>query len=369
MENVNTTNFQELFVNLLSKLSDREQEVLKQRYHLTSDLAKKATLRQIGESYNITRERVRQIEREAVRKLVKHAEAQEFAGELKQIEVALGNHLERQGGLVREDHLLENYVNENYELDFLHSNAFLFVLEHVFDTVVRAGNHDKFYSVWALKQIDLEKIADLLGNVETHLNEQNKVHSPQEIVNVGVEKLSDELKSVLEKYSEKHSDREIKNFVENYIHSASGIEKNILDQWGLSNWDTIRPKKLSDKINLIFQNINDPLHFRDLAENINDAGFDHKKICAATVHNELIANKDFVLIGRGIYAPGEWGYSTGTVSDIITKILQDSEEPLSKDEIFNGVLKQRKVNQSTIYLTLINKDKFAKTEDGRFTIK
>jgi hypothetical protein len=40
------------------------------------------------------------------------------------------------------------------------------------------------------------------------------------------------------------------------------------------------------------------------------------------VHNELIRNKDFVLVGRGIYALKEWGYEPGTVSHVIEAILK-----------------------------------------------
>ena len=61
--------FKELLANLLSKLSEREQEVLRKRYQLTHDLKKKATLKQIGDSYEITRERVRQIEVATIKKI------------------------------------------------------------------------------------------------------------------------------------------------------------------------------------------------------------------------------------------------------------------------------------------------------------
>ena len=147
-------NFQDLFVNLLSKLSEREQEVLKNRYHLTSNLDKKATLKQIGDTYNITRERVRQIEKEAVRKFVEHAKAEEFAIPLKQIEQAYITFLEQKGGLVREDHLLEDFVNKNHNFDELHTNAFLFALEHFFGSTHKVENHDALYSAWKLQNVE-----------------------------------------------------------------------------------------------------------------------------------------------------------------------------------------------------------------------
>lgn len=55
--------------NLLSRITDREAQVLKMRYGLSSRTGKPMTLKEIGEAVGLTRERVRQIEKEAKRKL------------------------------------------------------------------------------------------------------------------------------------------------------------------------------------------------------------------------------------------------------------------------------------------------------------
>jgi RNA polymerase primary sigma factor len=52
---------------MLSRITDREARVLKMRYGLTD--GKRMTLKQIGEAVGLTRERVRQIEKEAKQKL------------------------------------------------------------------------------------------------------------------------------------------------------------------------------------------------------------------------------------------------------------------------------------------------------------
>jgi RNA polymerase primary sigma factor len=53
--------------DLLSTLSEREAEVLRMRFGL--DGGAERTLAEIGESFDLTRERIRQIESQALRKL------------------------------------------------------------------------------------------------------------------------------------------------------------------------------------------------------------------------------------------------------------------------------------------------------------
>ena len=370
MQNATTTiNFQELLVSLLSKLSEREQEILKRRYHLTSDLEKKSTLKQIGDFYSITRERVTQIEKEAIRKLTELKEASEFADQLNVLETDFTGYLERNGGLAREDNLLSEHARQKHDFDFFHTNAFLFVVDHLFASAGKQSSNDDLHPVWYLKEFDINQVVDLLAEVAKQVESEKKLHSHEEIVRVAEDNLTEDLKASIENYLSKHSQLELKQVLESYLNASTLVEKNILDQWGLAGWENIGPKKLGDKILLIFQKQNEPLHFRDIAEKINEANFDHKNICAATVHNELIANDKYVLIGRGIYALKEWGYKTGTVAEIIESVLRKSDHPMTKDEIYEEVLKQRKVNKSTIYLTLINKDKFEKVGANKFSLR
>ncbi len=55
--------------DLLNRITDREATVLKLRYGLNNRTGKQMTLKEIGEAVGLTRERVRQIEKEAKRKL------------------------------------------------------------------------------------------------------------------------------------------------------------------------------------------------------------------------------------------------------------------------------------------------------------
>ena len=57
----------EQLVEVLSTLTDREQRVLRLRFGLDDGHAR--TLEEVGKEFNVTRERIRQIEAKALRKL------------------------------------------------------------------------------------------------------------------------------------------------------------------------------------------------------------------------------------------------------------------------------------------------------------
>jgi len=107
------------------------------------------------------------------------------------------------------------------------------------------------------------------------------------------------------------------------------------------------------------------MHFREVAEAIQQL-FD-KKAHTATCHNELIKDDRFVLVGRGLYALTEWGYSAGVVKDVLRDILQE-HGPLSREEIIDKVRKERYVKDNTIVVNLQDNTLFKKLSNGMYTI-
>ena len=95
------------------------------------------------------------------------------------------------------------------------------------------------------------------------------------------------------------------------------------------------------------------MHFVDIANKITEYLGDSVKV--NTIHNELIRNQEFILIGRGIYALKEWGFKPGTVLDVIVGVLEKKGEAMSVEDITNKVLKTRNVKRTTIYMNLQNK--------------
>ena len=130
----------------------------------------------------------------------------------------------------------------------------------------------------------------------------------------------------------------------------------------------VNPKNIRDKIYVILKEHGKHMHFNEIASSIKDSDFKRKDVTTQAIHNELIKDKRFVLIGRGIYALREWGYKKGTVADIISEVLREAGEPLHRDEIVKRVLKSRFVKETTILLNLQGKTQFKRVAKATYEL-
>jgi DNA-directed RNA polymerase delta subunit len=112
----------------------------------------------------------------------------------------------------------------------------------------------------------------------------------------------------------------------------------------------------------------EPLHFEDIAKHINKVGFDDQQALAPTVHNELIKDNRFVLVGRGIYGLKEHGYEAGTAREVIAKILK-TKGPLKPTDVVTHVNQQRFFKTNTILINLQNRNFFERMNDGRYRVR
>jgi hypothetical protein len=160
---------------------------------------------------------------------------------------------------------------------------------------------------------------------------------------------------------------------QNILALSRRVKQGPFGEWGLSEWASIVPRGVRDKAHLVFEQEKRPLHFKELSQLI-DKYFVHRVSSgpkvrpthAQTVHNELIKDPRFVLIGRGLYALAEWGYEPGTVKDVLVQILKDAGEPLYKEDVLRMISERRFVKPNTIFLNLQNKNYFKKLDDGKY---
>ncbi|MFH0814705.1 MAG: sigma factor-like helix-turn-helix DNA-binding protein [Candidatus Falkowbacteria bacterium] len=368
MENGTKINFSAVFAKLLQSLNEREQEVLRRRYQLTSDLDDYQTLQEIGNMYKITRERVRQIENEGVRKLKEAARAVAFAQDLQGVVLHLHRFLERHGGLANEEYLMENFILPSHDLEPYHSQAYLFAIDQLVDSVEKVSDSEHFPDFWKLSNFNHGLVEDVFNKVVAEL-EASKIPFDRETLMQAIKKnVGAEHKEHFGQLISKHTDLNEDAFLNTYVDFSKSIKGNILGEYGMSHWDNILPKRLGDKIYLVLKRTGQPLHFNEIAEQVNGSDFPGKKVCPATIHNELIFNDKFILANRGYYALKEWNLIGGTVGDLIARVLRDAGKPMTLKEICAKVLELRPVNQTTIYLTLLNNKRglFNRVDKGVF---
>ncbi|HEY5806018.1 MAG TPA: hypothetical protein VIS56_01360, partial [Candidatus Saccharimonadales bacterium] len=152
------------------------------------------------------------------------------------------------------------------------------------------------------------------------------------------------------------------------LASTSKALATLNNRWGLVKWPMVNPKNIRDKIYVILKAKGTHMHFNEIAESIKQSDFKRRDVTTQAIHNELIKDKRFVLIGRGIYALTEWGYNKGTVADIITDVLKEAGEPLHRDEIVRRVLRSRFVKETTILLNLQGKPQFKRVAKATYTL-
>jgi hypothetical protein len=376
----------EIIQNLFGELNERERDVLTRRFGLNGK--EKETLEGIGNVHKLTRERIRQIETAAVKKLRQLKRAESYIAGLKRV---INQLLEEHGGLMEKEYLLNNLVNfsaggyrgrdgdthtHKNNLDFLISKLlhdhFEEVNSHAYFKPSFKLKHQLLDHLEALATELLDKIKEtktifrtdelfsLADNLQSYKNYQDKFTTPNnlDISNVLKNELFEENSVLVNSHKPLYS----------LLQAAKHIEQNKFGHWGHYDWREIKPKTINDKIYLVLKNHGKPMHFVDITNRINEINFDGKKANAATVHNELILDKKYILVGRGLYSLKEWGYQKGTVAEVIEEILKQADSELTRDEIIDKVMAQRLVKRATIILALMNRNKFEKT-GGKYSIK
>ncbi|RJQ36746.1 hypothetical protein C4552_02535 [Candidatus Parcubacteria bacterium] len=325
---------------LKSLPSARVREVLERRFGLRGK--EPETLESIGRSFKVTRERVRQIEAEGLRQLAKSEAVAAFAPTF----AALENHFAHHGHVCEESKLLHSVIEPKF-----HNHVyFLLTVGQPFSA---KREEDTWHDRWYTKEESLKAAQSIMARAAEELAEKKKPIPAADMFQILKTHARDVLGSVPNP-----------DTLESYLSISKLIKQNPYGEFGLVSWPTIRPRGVKDKAYAVLARAQKPMHFREVAGAISKSGWSNHRAHPQTVHNELIKDSRFVLVGRGLYALSEWGYQPGTVSDIIAEILRNAKRPLPKEEIAKRVLAQRFVKPNTVFLNLQNKDLFRRSTEG-----
>lgn len=317
---------------------EREREIIARRFGLYD---RKETLEQIGELLGITRERVRQLEKAIMIRLK----------------------------IAAEDNLPHIANVEKHFIRHLHDLGRVAKVQDLTERVSKADDRNKAHVAF------LAEIAPRLSVVDENDHYHHAVGIKEHHDDAQIKKHVDTIVGTIKKHGEPLSIEDLHAQVSHdhptHVRALASISKNLAslkDRWGLAKWPTVNPKNIRDKIFVILQENGKPLHFSDIAKAIKVSDFRRKDVTTQAIHNELIKDSRFVLIGRGIYALKDWGFSKGTVADIITDILNKEGAPLHRDEIVKRVLKHRQVKETTILLNLQGKQRFKRVAKATYSL-
>ncbi len=334
-------NTEKFVQDILSSVErDREREIVARRFGLFD---RRETLEQIGELLGITRERVRQLEKSVVARFKSLAD-QNHLPHIKDVETAFTQHLQQMGNAARVSDLTAAVTAENTKTDQSRV-VFLATLCPHLSVIEEDDHHYQAVGIASVRDADAMKAAIVKLT--------QAIGKAGEPIAIGQAAKAAGIDSSAEAAA---------------LASISKDLATLNGRWGLIKWPMVNPKNIRDKIYVILKERGQHMHFNEIAEAIKQSDFKRKDVTTQAIHNELIKDKRFVLIGRGIYALKEWGYSKGTVADIISDVLREAGEPLHRDEIVKRVLKSRFVKETTILLNLQGKSQFKRVAKATYTL-
>jgi hypothetical protein len=327
-------------------LSPRQREVVFGRFGLDKK-GEPQTLAELGKRYHVTRERIRQIEASALDLLKKEVTGNVQCADIVQRSV---KRLKDAGGVLRAEDffsyaasLADGLTEQHLELLREASGAFEF---HPGDK-----HYVPFY------YLDAAALKNAIGFINQWVAH---VRSKKHVVLAG--RYEDELQGFLKKKGVS------KDHAANYLSISKKIHKNPFGDIGLAEWPEVKPQTVRDRVYLVLKKKATPLHFRMIAQSINQAKFDDRTASAPTVHNELIKDNRFVLVGRGMYALAEQGYEPGTAREVIHRLLK-KQGALRPRDVILAIQKERFFKPNTILVNLQNKNFFERMGDGTYRVR
>lgn len=319
----------------------READIITRRYGLDGE---RETLEQVGETLNITRERVRQIEKATLIR-IKLSLDDGKNSLFNDVEMDIVKALHEMGRAAKVDDLAIKLTGDSSSK----TCATLTLLAELSSKMLLTSENDRYYAAIILtSERDDRQIRKEIDSIVKTLREHGKPVTLDELYRL-----------VGGNYEHP-----------NEVGAIASISKQITslrDMWGLTKWPSVNPRNIRDKIYVVLKENGQPMHFSEIARQVKSQNFHRNNVTEQAIHNELIKDDRFVLIGRGIYALAENGYKKGSITDVITELLRQNG-PMYRDDIVREVLKSRQVRETTILLNLQSKPQFKRVAKNQYAL-
>jgi len=237
----------EFLKTVFSLLSEKEREILRRHFGLYG--TESETLENIGKSFGITRERVRQIAVGAIKKMRNDTQFLEMRD---RVESVLSHILHKYGGVMEEVMLIEALLAET---DTLPTNKtereseyanMQFILQQLMPDQFIMVHGDWYRRGWRLLDHPEELTNNALADLHALVEEKAKPLPFEDIFIAYQEKPSYheifKLATQNPLVEEGAEEESVRRILYTLMHLSSKMANNILDEWGLLTWPTVRPK-------------------------------------------------------------------------------------------------------------------------------
>ncbi|KKQ89902.1 hypothetical protein A2778_00035 [Candidatus Daviesbacteria bacterium RIFCSPHIGHO2_01_FULL_40_24] len=336
----------ELIDDLMKRCGDyRNIEVIQRRYGLLN--GEKETLEEIGESYGITRERVRQLQKKAIKKL-RHPST-----------------LSRKPiiDLLDELFLKNDLVISDEEADR--------IIPKIFKKLPYDGSSllDLFAD---LAWIQKHRVGDVFFYSTIKISQRIKLSILMEDIVQILRKssLQLDLNEILTNLSLKQSDeyKILSNIVLKCCKLDPRIEDKTNGKFALYGNSRIFGKWVP-LINKVLTDEGEPLHFTEISERVNDLLISQDvHLDQRRAHSILIENPAFAHTGiKGTYGLTEWGIRKESTLELVKEYITNAGFPIHWEQIYHYVSKYKYTSEATLRALLYSK--FENAGNGLYWIK
>lgn len=333
--------FQFILLILKKLLNEREYFIFEHNFGYFEN-TKKLTLQAIGNLYNITRERIRQISHEIPFKIREILSP--FADELFYIENHLHYKLKRYKDYILIDEETKNQINETEELQctarfFTFGFSMLYHSDYYFFQEP-FGNYKQYYLInrKLAEQFDFtEFYHDLSEKASARISKEYIIdfrHYVRSFYRPG-------------KFS--HFER-IVEMCKQIASGEFGFRCNINDELLIPRNTKV---KLSEHIVHILEDIGRPMHLKEIATELKSRNL-RLPPNIESLRSSILTLNNVVAIGKtSTYALAHWEkVKTGTIKQIAKEYLENNEHPVHLSELAKHVNKFRKTHEKNVYSNL-----------------
>ena len=176
------TDLDRFIFDVISELSERSRGIIIKRFNL--DKKETRTLEEIGKEYKITRERVRQLEVEAIMELKNRNGKYNFEKIFDYIREIIQNH----GGIISEEKIIKNLLDSE---DFKLNKQTVLLILSLDDKIKTLKKTKEYKKIYFCEKENVLRFKKALKKTRDHLQEKNRgadFNEIAEIINESVEK-------------------------------------------------------------------------------------------------------------------------------------------------------------------------------------